>query len=115
MGEGELVPPGEESLVVFTGEPTDDESCRRILCDHLGVQAASDDSLHIHAEHTGVIEAQLHRFRIRKAPGGVSVGHYKITAGTLGCLATRGRRLLILSNNHVLANSNNARTGDPIL
>ena len=55
--------------------------------------------------------------RLRPAPGGVSVGHYQVTAGTLGCLVrdrTTGRRL-ILSNNHVLANSNDARVGDAIL
>jgi hypothetical protein len=55
--------------------------------------------------------------RWRPAPGGVSVGHYQITAGTLGGVVydrQSGERL-ILSNNHVLANSNNARRGDPIL
>ena len=55
--------------------------------------------------------------RHRPAPGGVSIGHYKITAGTLGSVvkdAETGQRL-ILSNNHVLANSNDAQIGDPIL
>lgn len=60
--------------------------------------------------------------RWRPAPGGVSIGHYKITAGTLGAVVydnLTGRKL-ILSNNHVLANSTNgkdnrARKGDPIL
>jgi hypothetical protein len=50
-------------------------------------------------------------------PGGVSIGHFKITAGTLGVLVTditTGAKL-ILSNNHVLANSNDAQIGDPIL
>src|SRR3989475_6582327 len=53
--------------------------------------------------------------RIRPAPGGVSVGHFQVTAGTLGVLARRGGRPVILSNNHVLANQNAARVGDPIL
>ena len=55
--------------------------------------------------------------RWRPAPGGVSLGHYKVTAGTLGVVVkdrASGARL-ILSNNHVLANSNDARIGDPIL
>jgi hypothetical protein len=55
--------------------------------------------------------------RQRPAPGGVSLGHYKITAGTLGCVV-RDRKTgarLILSNNHVLANRNDALPGDPIL
>lgn len=58
------------------------------------------------------------RDRFRPAiPSGVSIGHYKITAGTLGTIVTdrqTGERL-ILSNNHVLANSNEAVQGDAIL
>jgi len=48
---------------------------------------------------------------------GCSVGHYKITAGTLGCFVkVRGTRAtLFLSNNHVLANENNAKVGDAIV
>jgi hypothetical protein len=55
--------------------------------------------------------------RWRPAPGGVSLGHYQITAGTFGAVVrdrATGTRL-ILSNNHVLANSNNAQIGDAIL
>lgn len=62
------------------------------------------------------------RQRIRPAMGGFSIGHYKITAGTIGtCVYDMKpfpgipQRYYILSNNHVLANSNNARIGDPIL
>jgi hypothetical protein len=65
---------------------------------------------------TGIIRAlQSHTARYRPAPGGVSIGHKDITAGTLGCLVKRGGQLFILSNNHVLANSNAAQIGDPIL
>ncbi len=53
--------------------------------------------------------------RFRPAPGGVSAGHVSVTAGTLGCLVKRGGSIHILSNNHVLANSNMAGTGDIIL
>ena len=49
---------------------------------------------------------------------GVSVGHVNVTAGRLGCLVKRaaasGKRF-ILSNNHVLANANNAKKNDAIL
>lgn len=55
--------------------------------------------------------------RWRPAPGGVSIGHFQITAGTLGGVvrdrATGAK--MILSNNHVLANSNSANLGDPIV
>jgi len=55
--------------------------------------------------------------RMRPCPGGFSIGHYMITAGTLGMVvkdAKTGQRL-ILSNNHVLANSNEGKIGDSIL
>lgn len=50
-------------------------------------------------------------------PNGVSVSHYKVTAGTLGTIVHDrvSDDLLLLSNNHVFANSNDADIGDPIL
>lgn len=53
--------------------------------------------------------------RYRPAPGGVSIGHYLITAGTLGMPVMKNGQKMILSNNHVLANSNDAEIGDAIL
>jgi hypothetical protein len=53
--------------------------------------------------------------RYRPAPGGVSIGHIDITAGTFGCLVKKNGKEYILSNNHVLANSNAANIGDAIL
>ena len=57
--------------------------------------------------------------KVRPSPCGVSVGHYKITAGTLGMVLQLGSRLYGISNNHVLANAStsktpNAQLGDPI-
>ena len=48
---------------------------------------------------------------------GCSIGHFAITAGTLGCFVTdrKTKAALILSNNHVLANENNAKKGDAII
>lgn len=67
---------------------------------------------------SGIIYAhQSNTGKFRPAPGGVSIGHYQITAGTLGVVVRdngTGERL-ILSNNHVLANSNDASPGDPII
>ncbi len=60
--------------------------------------------------------AVSHTARVRPAPGGVSIAHEKVTAGTLGVLAHRlDGEAVILSNNHVLANSNEARRGDRVL
>lgn len=64
---------------------------------------------------TGELHILLNVGRYRPAPGGVSVGHYQITAGTLGCLVRRDRALYVLSNNHVLANINKGQIGNPIL
>lgn len=65
---------------------------------------------------TGVIKAfQSRTERIRPVPGGVSVGHVAITAGTLGGWVRKGGQRLMLSNNHVLAASNDGQVGDPIL
>ena len=49
------------------------------------------------------------------ALGGVSVGHSTITSGTLGCLVEKNGDHYILSNNHVLAASNTAEAGDPVV
>ena len=51
----------------------------------------------------------------RPVPIGVSVGHPAITAGTIGARVTNGSAVFALSNNHVLANSNNASVGDGAL
>lgn len=67
--------------------------------------------------------ADIERTRkIRPAPGGVSIGHYEISAGTLGTIVRDNKtgKPLILSNNHVLANlstTKNARAkiGDSIV
>lgn len=66
---------------------------------------------------TGRFYAQEFREKERPALCGISVGHRDITAGTLGCLVKDLRdndRLLMLSNNHVLANQNVCQAGDPI-
>jgi len=83
-------------------------------------------------EYTALAEALMLARRARPAEGGYSVGHYGITAGTIGtCVydilpgGTTGSppghgvgippQTYILSNNHVLANTNAAQAGDPIL
>jgi len=59
---------------------------------------------------------QRHRRLPRPIPCGVSIGHFRITAGTLGYVVEDSTgRWFILSNNHVLADSNEAQEGDPIL
>ena len=66
---------------------------------------------------TGIIRAfQGHKDRWRpEIPAGVSIGLGQATSGTFGCLVRRGDDVFILSNNHVLADVNNGRQGDPII
>lgn len=110
-------PPGEPTLEVYTIEPATEAEMKARLASAAGVAALAEADFPMNVVCTGIIDAQPHRMRMRPAPGGISVGHFRITAGTLGCLA-RGRtaprvnRLMILSNNHVLANSNAAAIGD---
>lgn len=53
--------------------------------------------------------------RLRPAPLGYSVGHFAITAGSIGArVVDAGGNVFVLSNNHVLANSNQASIGDAI-
>src|SRR6266513_6027913 len=52
--------------------------------------------------------------RQRPAPLGFSVGHPLITAGSIGARVRDATgHIYVLSNNHVLANSNGATIGDP--
>jgi len=113
------VRPGEYALNVYVQELTSVDQVKSVIVEAMGAAAASEDALPINILQTGLVEAQPHQFRIRPAPGGVSVSHYKVTAGTIGGLcvgrtAPRNSRLMVLSNNHVLANSNSAVYGDCI-
>jgi len=70
----------------------------------------------IHGKETDVVETgeikALRTSKHRPAPGGVSIGHPNITAGTLGMVIPTNSGRYILSNNHVLAHSNDASIGD---
>lgn len=76
------------------------------------------DGMPTDVQEVGRIEAQAFDTRISPAVPGYSIGHFNITAGTFGCLVREHCdpcNVLILSNNHVLANSNAAAVGDRIL
>jgi hypothetical protein len=75
----------------------------------------SFDGMRTDVIETGPIVAlQDPKQKLRPARPGCSLGHNLITAGTFGCLVKRGAQVYILSNNHVLANSNAAQVGDAI-
>ena len=76
------------------------------------------EDLKIEVIETGKIEALAidRTAKHRPAFGGISVGHKDITAGTISSLVWDLEKKIkyILSNNHVLANSNQAQIGDAI-
>jgi hypothetical protein len=119
-GRSTAAAPGDAVLEVYTLEPESSSELRARLADVTGASVFSGSDIPIHVVHTGVIDAQSHRMRLRPAPGGISCGHVGITAGTLGCLvrgnsAPRNGRLMILSNNHVVANTNAGPLGASIV
>ena len=61
------------------------------------------------------LHAPLRQTSLSPTPCGVSIGHYNITVGTLGCLVDIAGERYILSNNHVLADSNAGKPNDDIL
>ncbi len=103
------------------------EPCVVALVSQKKPKAALSEAMLVPRELDGVVTdviqvgvpfaLQSRLVKVRPAPGGVSIGHYLITAGTLGCVVRSldTNRRLILSNNHVLANLNNCQLGDAIL
>lgn len=67
----------------------------------------------------GELRPLVFNARVRPALPGYSIGHHNITAGTFGCVVRDLRHgaddYLILSNNHVLADTNAGQPGDLIL
>lgn len=126
------------------GEPTGKSALLALVSQKVGAEELSEDDIipskindmqtdvlavgELFAGQAEPIEVGIETLarRIRPASGGYSVGHVNVTAGTIGTcvfdLEGTGSnpsgipgRYYILSNNHVLANSNNAGLGDAIL
>lgn len=101
---------GEAVVVVYALSP---EHARRAA-----LPAALEDAK-VEVRVTGLItalDANNPQTKERPAPNGFSVGHPDITAGTIGARVKDAEgKVYILSNNHVIANSNAATIGDAIL
>jgi hypothetical protein len=130
-------PTGEPALIVLVAQKLDKSalSKKQMIPSKLGNVQTDVLAIGYPVAGLGGVEAAMEpqtlAKRARPAEGGYSVGHYKITAGTIATsvydwqpgatttppAAGQGipSRYYILSNNHVLANSNNAAIGDPIL
>ncbi len=128
-------PTGKPAVIVLVSQKLDDAQLDKADMVPKKLGNVQTDVLTVGHPVAGVqtpaISTQTLAQRVRPAKGGYSVGHFKITAGTIGtCVydilpGGSARKLkhgigipgkfYILSNNHVLANSNSARPGDPIL
>jgi S1-C subfamily serine protease len=101
---------------VFAGDGVVSRLSESVLPSRMGPERERQET------GAGVPLGDALRHRMRPARGGCSVGHYNAMAGTLATAvidrsAYPGipRRYYLLSNNHVLADLNAARIGDPIL
>jgi hypothetical protein len=129
-------PTGEPALVVLVTHKVPKDVLSKADLVPPKLEGAQTDVLAIGEPFAGGSEPpeagiQTLARRLRPAEGGYSVGHFKITAGTIatcvydilpgGTVSPPAPgigvppRYYILSNNHVLANSNNAALGEPIL
>lgn len=82
---------------------------------HRWLEKLTLEGLPVKIKQVGKIRAVKSRTsKWRPAPGGVSIGHPNITAGTLGCTVFKKGQKYILSNNHILADTNSGGIGDPI-
>ena len=99
---------GKESLVVLVEKkvPAEELSSDQII-------PRSMNQCLIDVVEVGEIVALGRTDRQRPARPGLSIGHFRVTAGTFGAVVYDAKtgEPLILSNNHVLANSSNGRDG----
>jgi hypothetical protein len=62
----------------------------------------------------GRIAPQVNK-KAKPIQSGFSVGHVDISAGTVGAIVSKGKKLFILSNSHVLADSGMGKIGDKVV
>ncbi len=102
-------PGGGSCIKIFTRDTV--RSSTSAIWKHYGVKEKD-----IVVEKVGRITFKNLRVGHRPPFPGLSVGHYKITAGTIGCFAQDAKGIqYILSNNHILANTNASFFADPVL
>ncbi len=94
--------------------------CNSPMVDHFTKQARGEVDLRVvgridkraKAAHAAV---PWYQRNTRPLLIGASVGHVRVTAGTIGGFAVRGATVCLLSNNHVLADEDRANRNDRIL
>lgn len=78
------------------------------------INMPGDKAVFTDVKELGVLVPEI-QHKKRPIESGYSIGHPKVTAGTLGAIVRKGRKYHVLSNSHVLANSGKGKKGDPIL
>ncbi|MFT6098894.1 MAG: hypothetical protein ACJAYF_001437 [Arenicella sp.] len=91
----------------------------RKLKDHPLINSIRDKArTEVRVEYIGRVRARAawHQSAVTPLRIGSSIGHFRVTAGTLGCFVEDQvtGNIGVLSNNHVLANMNNAALQDHI-
>lgn len=102
---------GEDALLVFVEQKED----AAVLSQNDLIPDKIDGVRTDVVGKTGQIQAFSYTGTYRPLIGGVSCGHPWITAGTIGGFFLRNNQIVGLSNNHVLADSNNGRIGHSTL
>jgi hypothetical protein len=129
-------PTGKPAIIILVAQKLEENQLDPADLIPKNVEGVPTDVLAIGYPYAGGSEtleadAQTLAKKARPAKGGYSVGHYKITAGTISTgvydILPGGTvsppvngigippKYYVLSNNHVLANENAASIGDPIL
>lgn len=86
-------PPGSSCVVLYTSEQMTTSEAIIYAAAAYEVESLKADGVHARAVHTGPIDLLAHRFRRRPAPGGVSIAHRNVTAGTLGVRQPNRQRI----------------------
>ncbi len=104
------IPTAKEAVIVFVREklPASKLAAADLVPDSL-------DGVPTDVIAVGDLRAQAWKSKIRPIRPGFSCGHSRVTAGTIGgFFEDRDGQLVLLSNNHVIANENQSRRGDHI-
>ncbi len=108
-------------VAASTGVRSDGEPVIRIFTESLGVLGIPEEldgvpvNVIVAGRFYALADPSPSERWPRPVPIGVSVGHPDITAGTIGARVTDGVNIFLLSNNHVLANTNTAFIGESVL
>ncbi len=107
---------GKEAIVVLVKKKKDPASldAASLVPTQITVNGITIETDVIEVGEIRAFAGEENRKLRRPIQAGISVGHYKITSGTIGLIVEKDGEGYILSNNHVLANSNDATIGDAV-